>query len=209
VWSTCVWKCDQTLNQFQKILGLFSVHTGGDLHHTFQWQPQKDTPSTILQGGETGWWVWDHYVCCDCSYFLGLNLERHPGCQDIGICDDLFPMGLLNQVLEVVTEFKQTVKHDFDMELNVPKFFSTGNSISIETQTCIQFDHSVKCFGFGSGWHGSRGIYQQYACCWGPHWWWFVGTIFFREKTWVVITDVSKFDIISDGYIHLQVFNLF
>jgi len=73
-------------------------------------------------------------------------------------------------------------------------------------KTCIRPGHSVQRTAVGSGWHGSWGFHQHVAgVLIGDDSW---VSNFVAKKARAVITDVCKLDVISNGYIHLQLLNL-
>lgn len=53
---------------------------------------------------------------------FGRVFAQHPSCQGFGMCNNIFAVGPLDEVLLLAAELKKTAKQDLDMERNVPKF---------------------------------------------------------------------------------------
>jgi len=125
----------------------------------------------------------------------------------VGICDNIFIIACLSKALSYAAEMKKILKADLDMDLNVPKFnvFFADTSFSLDTARSalereVRADPALAdlaAMGAGVSTDGMRvaGI-QVGVDAW-------VKT-FVAKKARLVITDVAKLDVVSDGLLHNQ-----
>jgi len=134
---------------------------------------------------------------------IGRVCERHLDCRVVDICDNIFIIARLSKALPCAPEMKKILKADLDMDLNVPKFnvFFPGTSFSLDTaRSAVREDPvlaDLAAMGAGVSTDGMRVVGVPV----GVDAW--VKT-FVAKKARLVITDVAKLDVVSDGLILTQ-----
>ena len=93
--------------------------------------------------------------------------QHHTTCKGAAICDDIFVVAPLQEVLALVAELKLMLKQDLDLDLDVPKFkcYVPGNRVDNDQAREVQRHFSEPTVLFGSRLNGCGCVYKGTTCC--------------------------------------------
>jgi len=138
---------------------------------------------------------------------IGRVCEQHLDCKVVGIYDDIFVIARLSKALSCAAEMKKILKADLDMDLSVPKFnvFFLGTSFSLDTarsalERAVCADPALADLAAMRAGVSMDGMRVAGVLVGVDAW---VKTVV-AKKAWLVITDVAKLDVVSDGLLHNQ-----